>query len=63
MSAIPLHIQRRCEQRWAARFVRPVASISPKGGRGEHSDRERPAPAATVADIGLTRKPKKKPPV
>jgi hypothetical protein len=31
MSAIPLHIQRRFEQRWAARFVRPVALISPKG--------------------------------
>jgi len=30
MSAIPLHIQRRFEQRSAARFVRPVASVSPK---------------------------------
>jgi hypothetical protein len=30
MSAIPLHIQRRFEQRSAARFVRPVALVSPK---------------------------------
>jgi len=27
MSAIPLHIQRRFEQRWAARLVPPVALI------------------------------------
>jgi hypothetical protein len=26
MSAIPLHIQRRFEQRWASRFAPPVAS-------------------------------------
>jgi hypothetical protein len=36
MSAIPLHLQRRFEQRWAARFVPPAASaalksIAPKG--------------------------------
>jgi hypothetical protein len=30
MSAIPLHLQRRFEQRWAARFVSPVASAAPK---------------------------------
>jgi len=30
MSAIPLHIQRRFEQRWAARLIPPVALISPK---------------------------------
>jgi len=30
MSTIPLHLQRRFEQRWAARFVRPVASVTPK---------------------------------
>jgi hypothetical protein len=30
MSDIPLHLQRRIEQRWAARFVRPVASAAPK---------------------------------
>ena len=30
MSDIPLHLQRRFEQRWAARFVSPVASAAPK---------------------------------
>jgi hypothetical protein len=30
MSVIPLHLQRRFEQRWAARFVSPVASAAPK---------------------------------
>jgi hypothetical protein len=30
MSAIPLHLQRRFEQRWAARFVLPRASAAPK---------------------------------
>jgi hypothetical protein len=30
MSVIPLHIQRRVEQRWTARFVSPVASAAPK---------------------------------
>ena len=31
MSIIPLHLQRKFEQRWTARFVRPVASAAPKG--------------------------------
>ena len=30
MSGIPLHLQRRFEQRWAARFVPPAASTAPK---------------------------------
>jgi hypothetical protein len=30
MSAIPLHLQRKFEQRWAARFVPPVSPNSPK---------------------------------
>jgi hypothetical protein len=30
MSDIPVHLQRRFEQRWAARFVRPGASATPK---------------------------------
>ena len=30
MSAIPLLLQRKFEQRWAARFVSPVASAAPK---------------------------------
>jgi len=30
MSTIPLHLQRKFEQRWAARFVSPVVSAAPK---------------------------------
>jgi hypothetical protein len=30
MSVIPLHLQRRFEQRWASRFARPAASNAPK---------------------------------
>ena len=30
MSVIPLHLQRRFEQRWAARFVRPVPLAAPQ---------------------------------
>ena len=30
MSVIPLDLQRRCEQRWAARFARPVPPAAPK---------------------------------
>jgi hypothetical protein len=30
MSAIPLHLQRKFEQRWAARFVDRAASTAPK---------------------------------
>jgi hypothetical protein len=30
MSEIPLHLQRRFEQRWAARFVPSVPSATPK---------------------------------
>jgi hypothetical protein len=30
MSVIPLHLQRRFEQRWAARFAPPAASTAPK---------------------------------
>ena len=30
MSGIPLHLQRRFEQRWAAKYASPVASVAPK---------------------------------
>ena len=30
MSIIPLDLQRRYEQRWAARFARPVPPVAPK---------------------------------
>jgi hypothetical protein len=28
---IPLHLQRRFEQRWAAKYASPVAAAAPKG--------------------------------
>ena len=47
MSEIPLHLQRRFEQRWAARFVSPVASAAPKsiGLKGTVNSLPRPAKA------------------
>jgi hypothetical protein len=47
MSIIPLHLQRKCEQRWAARFVAPVASAVPKGNRlkGDLNTSPRPVKA------------------
>jgi hypothetical protein len=30
MSAIPIHVQRRFEQRWASRFALPVAATASK---------------------------------
>jgi hypothetical protein len=30
MNAVPLHIQRKFERRWAARFVAPATSATPK---------------------------------
>jgi len=30
MSEIPLHLQRKFEQRWAGKFVLPVAAAGPK---------------------------------
>jgi hypothetical protein len=47
MSGIPLHIQRRFEQRWAARFVSPVASAAPKsiGLKAAVNNSPRPAKA------------------
>jgi len=46
MSGIPLHLQRKFEQRWAARFA-PVASAAPKsiGLKGTLKNLPRPAKA------------------
>jgi hypothetical protein len=47
MNGIPLHLQRRFEQRWAARFVSPVASAAPKiiGLKGAFNSLPRPVKA------------------
>jgi hypothetical protein len=44
MSDIPLHLQRRFEQRWAARFVRPSVTAVPKiiGLKGASKSLPRP---------------------
>jgi hypothetical protein len=47
MSAIPLHLQRKFEQRWAARFASPVVSAAPKSTdlKGTVNNLPRPAKA------------------
>jgi len=48
MSNIPLDLQRKCEQRWAARFVRPapvVASGSQIAAFAELPKEAEPEPA------------------
>jgi hypothetical protein len=35
MGIIPLDVQRRCEQRWAARFSRPTEPASPQNQRSQ----------------------------
>jgi hypothetical protein len=49
MSNIPLDIQRRCEQRWAARFARRVPPSAPH----EHIDEK---PDQQLALAGKTKK-------
>ena len=44
MSTIPLHLQRKCEQRWAARFASPVASAAPKSADFERYRQQLAAP-------------------
>ena len=45
MSIIPLDLQRRCEQRWAARFSRPIPSAAPRNQRPERENLQVAAPA------------------
>lgn len=47
MSVIPLHLQRKFEQRWAARFASPVAATPAKrtGLKGAVTNLQRPAKA------------------
>jgi hypothetical protein len=52
MSTIPLHLQRKFEQRWAARFVSPLAPTAPKSTdlKGTVNDLPRPAKAKKQKD-------------
>jgi hypothetical protein len=45
MSIIPLDIQRRCQQRWAARFAQPVPPAAPQRHRLEGESHQLTAPA------------------
>ena len=42
MSAVPLDLQRRCEQRWAARFLRPMPTTPQR--QFERQDQKLAAP-------------------
>jgi hypothetical protein len=44
---LPLHIQRRLEQRWAAKFVSPAASAAPKSIGLKVTVKNSPRPAKT----------------
>jgi hypothetical protein len=55
MSAIPLHLQRRFEQRWASRFTLPAASNAPKNVRAK-------AAQSTTGRRAPRQRPKKNPP-
>jgi hypothetical protein len=61
MRNIPLDLQRSCELRWAARFLRPLASAAPqKQGHAERDQADpgkvkkktRPAEAAGLRSVG-----------
>jgi hypothetical protein len=45
MSAIPLHLQRKFEQRWAARFASPVAPAAPRSTDLKDTVNNLPRPA------------------
>jgi hypothetical protein len=47
MTAIPLHLQRKFEQRWAARFGAPVASAAPRSTDLKGTVNNLPRPAKT----------------
>jgi hypothetical protein len=40
MSSTPLDIQRKCEQRWATRFARPVPPSAPHEHMDEKPDQQ-----------------------
>jgi len=57
MSPIPLHLQRRFEQRWAARFAPPVASAAPKSIDVKVTVNTLPRPAKDEEPAGLSQRP------
>jgi len=62
MSNIPLDLQRSCEERWAARFLRPLASAAPQkhgdakrdqADPGKDKKKTRRAEAAGLRSVGV----------
>jgi hypothetical protein len=49
-SRIPLHLQRKFEQRWAAKFGSPVASAAPKSASSKGTVSNLPRPASQKKD-------------
>jgi hypothetical protein len=45
MSSVPLHLERRCEQRWAARFARQTPEPSSQKSENEKQGQQLGAPA------------------
>jgi hypothetical protein len=56
MSTIPLHLQRKFEQRWAARFASPAASAAPKYTDSKGTVANWPRPAKAKANPLSSRK-------
>jgi hypothetical protein len=57
MSAIPLHLQRRFEQKWAARFSPPPAAVNAPKNVGPKA-----TPTTPTGRRGARQMPKKSPP-
>jgi hypothetical protein len=45
MNVVPLDLQRRCEQRWAARFQEPVEPVETPGHRFAKQDQQLAVPS------------------
>jgi hypothetical protein len=57
MSIIPLDLQRRCEQRWAARFSRLVEPVASRKRGSEMESRQIAAPGEGKRKTRLAKKP------
>jgi hypothetical protein len=49
---VPVDLQRKCEQRWAARFARPAPLAAPKGHQPESQKQQLAAPAEAKEKTG-----------
>jgi hypothetical protein len=53
MSSIPLDLQKRCERRWATKFVRPVPPVVPKQVLAGQDQQQLAAPTEGKKPAGL----------